>query len=219
MTGIGSRQQLSADAESLPTVFVVDDDPAVRESLRWLLEPTGLAVETFADARQFLADYDPSKPGCLILDIRLPDVDGMQVQQILAERGIALPIIIVTAYAEVATAVRALKAGAVDFIEKPFNGQELLEHVRQAIKLDRERRRTALQRAEAAELLAGLTPREQQVLALMLDGKNTKTIAAELGLSSKTIDVHRAHIMLKMRVDSMIELSRLGTLLDLNPQP
>jgi two-component system response regulator FixJ len=197
-------------------VFVVDDDPAVRESLRWLIEPAGFGVEAYADAGSFLSAYDPTRPGCLILDMRLPDMAGIDLQEELLVRKVSIPIIIISAYAEFATAVRALRAGAIDFIEKPFQGQYLLDRIAQAIEIDAAQRRNAAEQHRAEDRLATLSPREREVLTHMLDGKANKTIAYELGLSPKTIEVHRAHVLQKLRVDSMIELSRLALILGLD---
>jgi two-component system, LuxR family, response regulator FixJ len=197
------------------TVFIVDDDPAMRESLRWLIEPAGFGVETYADGQSFLAAYDPARPGCLVLDMRLPGMSGIDLQDELLVRKVSIPIIIISAYAEFATAVRALRAGALDFIEKPFKGQQLLDRIAQAIEIDAVQRRDAAEREHAETRLATLSPREREVLNLMLEGKANKAIAYELGLSPKTIEVHRAHVLQKLRVDSMIELSRLTLLLGL----
>jgi two-component system, LuxR family, response regulator FixJ len=197
------------------TVFIIDDDPAMRESLRWLIEPAGFGVETYADAGSFLSAYDPTRPGCLVLDMRLPGMSGIDLQDELLVRKVSIPIIIISAYAEFATAVRALRSGALDFIEKPFKGQQLLERIGQAIEIDTEQRRNAAERQRAEARLAILSPREREVLTHMLDGKANKAIAYELGLSPKTIEVHRAHVLQKLRVDSMIELSRLALLVGL----
>ena len=193
-----------------PTVFVVDDDPAMRESLRWLLQSVGLAVETHAGAAAFLSSYDPSRSGCLVLDMRMPGMSGLNLQDELIARRITLPIIIITGYAEVPTAVRALKRGAVDFIEKPFSDELLLDRIRQAIETDRQTRDAEAQRAEVTVRFAQLTPREREVMELVIAGKANKVIAAELGLSPKTVEVHRANVMRKMAVDSVAELVRLG---------
>jgi FixJ family two-component response regulator len=192
-----------------PKVFVVDDDAAMRDSLQWLIQSVGVAVETFATAEEFLAAYDPSRPGCLVLDVRMPGMGGLNLQQELNRREIGLPILIVTGYAEVPMAVRALKAGAFDFIEKPFSDQLLLERVRQAITLDREIRHARAVRAEAALRVARLTPREREVMELVIVGHPNKIIADRLGLSPKTVEVHRSQVMRRLEVDSLAELVRL----------
>jgi two-component system response regulator FixJ len=192
------------------TVFVVDDDPAIRQSLRWLIESVGLNVKVFSTAQEFLEGYDPSTPGCLVLDIRMPGMSGLDLQNELATREIQVPIIIITGHAEVPVAVRALKAGAMDFIEKPFSDQLLLDRIRRAIEVDAQSRRVRSEQAEVAARLGQLTPRERQVMDLVIAGKANKVIASELGLSPKTVEVHRAHVMKKMQVASLADLVRLG---------
>jgi len=192
-----------------PTVFVVDDDQAMRHSLRWLLQSVGLPVETYATAEEFLAGYSPDQPGCLVLDIRMPGMGGLQLQDELKARSIRLPIIIITGYAEVPTAVRALKAGAVDFLEKPFSDQLLVDHVRKAIAADRVARAAEAQRTAAQGRLALLTTREREVLCRVVDGKANKVIAAELGIVEKTVEAHRSRLMVKLAVDSLAGLIRL----------
>jgi RNA polymerase sigma factor (sigma-70 family) len=195
-----------------PTVFVVDDDPAIRESLRWLIESVGLSVKIFATAQEFLEGYDPSSAGCLVLDIRMPGMSGLDLQNELAARKVNIPILIITGHAEVPVAVSAMKAGALDFIEKPFSDQLLLDRIRRAIEKDAEFRRAHSQRAKVAARLAALTPREREVMDLVIAGKANKVIASELGLSPKTVEVHRAHVMKKMQVDSLADLVRVGML-------
>jgi two-component system, LuxR family, response regulator FixJ len=192
-----------------PTVFVVDDDPAMRQSLRWLIESVNVAVETYATAQDFLAAYDPDRPGCLVLDVRMPGMGGLDLQAELARREIEVPVIIITGYAEVPTAVRALKSGALDFIEKPFSDQLLLDRIQQAIASDRQARVRRHERATLAARVAQLTPREREVMQLVVAGSSNREIAAELGLSVKTVEVHRARVMEKMKVDSLADLVRL----------
>jgi len=199
------------------TVFVVDDDAAMRDSLRWLLQSIGLAVETYASAEEFLGRYDADQPGCLVLDVRMPGMSGLTLQETLVARGITLPVIVITGYGEVPTAVRALKAGALDFIEKPFNDDVLLERVRQALDKDRTARAARSRQTEARARFAQLTAREREVMELVTAGKANKVIAAELGLSPKTVEVHRANVMRKMEADSVAELVRLAMLLSENP--
>jgi len=196
-----------------PTVFVVDDDPAMRDSLRWLLQSVGLPVQTYAAAEEFLEHYDATWPGCLVLDVRMPGMSGLKLQDVLAARHIQLPVIVVTGYAEVPTAVRALKTGAIDFIEKPFSDELLLDRVRQAIEADRQTREAEARRAAAMERFTSLTPREREVMKLVTAGKANKVIAAELNLSPKTVEVHRANVMKKMEVDSVADLVRASLLL------
>jgi FixJ family two-component response regulator len=192
-----------------PTVFVVDDDRAMRESLSWLLDSVGLHVRSYATAADFLADYDPAQPGCLVLDVRMPGMSGLDLQAELARRGVELPTIVITGHAEVSMAVRAVKSGAIDFIEKPFSDQLLLDRVRQALEMDRQAREVRSRREDARRRLATLTAREREVLNLVVAGRANKEIASELGVSPKTVEVHRAHVMSKMCVDSLAELIRV----------
>lgn len=196
--------------KSDPTVYVVDDDDQVRSSLRWLLESVGLPVETFASGDEFLKVYDPNGPGCLLLDVRMPGMSGLDLQEHLASQGIDTPIIVMTGFADVPMAVRALKAGAVEFIEKPFSDQVLLEHIYEAIEKDAKRRERSLRHAEVEKRIADLTPRQHQVMELVVSGKATKQIARQLGISHKTVEAHRAHIMQKMAADSLAELVQMA---------
>jgi FixJ family two-component response regulator len=195
-----------------PTVFVVDDDPAMRASLRWLIESVGLAVQTSSTAQEFLSTYDPSAPGCLVLDVRMPGMSGLDLQAEMAARRIELPILIITGYAEVPIAVRAMKAGAFDFIEKPFSDQTLLDRIRKAISLDLNARREREELSAALKRLSNVTPREHDVMDRVVAGKSNKVIAADLGLSMKTVEVHRKRVMDKMGADSLAELIRLVVL-------
>ena len=190
-----------------PTIFVIDDDQTLRGSLRWLLESMKLNVRTYASAREFLSSYDPAQPGCLVLDVRMPEISGLQLQEILTQRGIRIPVIMITGHGDIAMAVRAMKTGALDFIEKPFNDQELLDRVQQALAIDARQRREEAQRRVAIERLSLLTPREREVLEKVLLGNHNKTIAAELGISMKTVEAHRAKVMEKMGVRSAAELA------------
>ncbi len=195
-----------------PIVYVVDDEPGVRDVLRWLLESVHLQVETFAGAIDFLNAYQPDRPGCLVLDVRMPGMSGLDLQAELAARDIALPIIVLTGYAEVNTAVQTLKMGAFDFIEKPFSQQLVLDRVRQAVEADIAARQSELEHAEIAARLARLTPRQREVLDRVMEGKVSKMIAAELGLSVKTVDVHRAQIMARLEAMSLPHLFQLMSL-------
>jgi two-component system, LuxR family, response regulator FixJ len=188
------------------TIFVVDDDPRVRDSLRWLLESVGLAVEAYASASGFLEAYDPERAGCLVLDIRMPGMSGLQLQDTLAARGITVPIIMVTGHGDVPTAVSAVQKGAVDFLQKPFNDQVLLDRIHSALAVDAQRRQREAECSAIRARLASLTPRELEVLKQMLAGRQNKVIGAELGISMKTVEAHRARIMEKMAVDSLASL-------------
>lgn len=197
-----------------PIVFVVDDDSAVRESLQWLLESVGLEAHTFASADAFLAAIGSEQPGCAIVDVRLPGISGLELQDRLKQSAIALPVIIITGHGDVPVAIRAMKAGACDFLEKPFSDQVLLERVRDALKLDAQRREAV----RAAEALAArrerLTPRESQVMDLVVQGRLNKQIASELGLSPKTVEVHRSHVMDKMEAPTLAALVRMAVALE-----
>ena len=193
-----------------PTVFVVDDDPAMRESLVWLIESVGIAVETYGSARDFLRTYEVSRPGCLVLDVRMPGLSGLDLQDQLAARKVSLPVIIVTGYADVPMAVRALKAGAVDFIEKPFSDQQLLDRIQDAIEADALFREEEAERERVAGQMASLTPREEEVRGRVVDGKSNKVIASELGVSAKTVEAHRKRVMQKLRAGSLADLIRMG---------
>jgi FixJ family two-component response regulator len=198
--------------ESEPTVFVVDDDADLRQSLGWLLESVGLRFRSYATAEEFLGDYEPDEPGCLLLDVRMPGVSGLDLQEELRRRGVPPPIIIMTGHARVPMAVRALKGGAIDFIKKPFSDQALLEQVRKAIDLDRRTRRVRMECSEFAERLTYLTPRERDVMNLVILGKPNKIIADDLGISAKTVEIHRGRVMEKLQVGSVAELVRLNLL-------
>jgi FixJ family two-component response regulator len=198
-----------------PTVFVVDDDEAVRESLCWLGRSVGLNVAPFASAQEFLQANEHACAGCLVLDVRLPGMSGLDLQRELAARRITLPIIMITGFGDVPTAVSALTAGAIDFIEKPFSRQLLLDRIRHALDLDRAARSAQAERDALAARLALLTPRERQVVDLVVVGKTNKVMAMELGISEKTIEVHRAHAMKKMQVECVAELVRATSVLRL----
>jgi len=179
-----------------------------------LLESVGLRVETHASARAFLDSYDPERPGCLVLDIRLPGMGGLDLLTQLRERAIALPTIVVTAFGDVRTTVRAMRHGAIDVMEKPFADQVLLDRVQQAIELDRHARVADAKRRAAVALFARLSRREREVLALVTAGKPNKSIAAELGVAAKTVEAYRAALMRKLCVGSVAELMRLELLVE-----
>ena len=189
-----------------PTVFVVDDDGAVRGAIARLLKSVGLNAKTFESARDFLDNYNRDDAGCLVLDVRMPGMSGLDLQEALAEQKISLPIVIITGHADVPMAVRALKMGAVNFIEKPFSDQLLLDSIRQAIQQDTDIREAEATRGKANERMALLTPRERQVLEMVVAGKTNKRIALELELSKKTVEFHRSNFMKKMEVSTVAEL-------------
>ncbi len=191
-----------------PTVFVVDDDPLVCESLRLLLESAGYAVIAYNAAEEFLENYadDAGSPRCLILDVRMPGLSGIGLQEKLNSRGIKIPVIVVSGYAIVPLAVQAMSMGAVDFMEKPFSGQALLTRVQQAVDRDAQQRLQLGRRSKVAARMATLSTREHEVLNLLVCGDNSKQIAAKLGISEKTVAKHRAKVFLKMEVDSVAAL-------------
>ena len=193
-----------------PTVFVVDDDPAIRNSLKRLVSSVNLPVETFADAREFLAARSRDRGGCLVLDVRMPGMSGLDLQELLASEGASLPVIVVTGHGDIPMAVRAMRAGAVDFIEKPYRAQLLLDRIQEALAIDAKGQRRRIKQSEIAGRLALLTPREAEVQALLVCGNSVKQIAAKFGLSHKTVQVHRAHIMEKMQANSLADLVRFS---------
>jgi FixJ family two-component response regulator len=197
------------------TVFVVDDNVGVRKSLRALLESAGLAVETYASSDEFLAAYDPERPGCLVLDVRLRHGSGLDVQDELRRRKTTLPIIVLTGHGDVPTSVRALKAGAADFLQKPAPPKVLLERVRAAIDSDRQARAVTTERAVVMNRLAHLTPREREVAALLIAGKTSKEIAVAMHVSVRTVEGHRRMVFSKMDVSSATQLVR--TVLSVRP--
>jgi FixJ family two-component response regulator len=196
-------------AEVRPIVYIVDDDPGARRSLAYLVTSVGWEAETFASGQAFLEGCDPSRPACLLLDLRMPRMSGLQLQNEMSARGLRMPTIMITAYAEVSAAVRALKAGAIDFIEKPFSDLALLEKINHAVELAVAAASERDTRAALTARLDRLTPREREVLHGVAKGQPNKQIAAKLGLSVKTIEIHRASLMRKMEVTSVAELVRL----------
>jgi len=192
------------------TVYAVDDDPAVLKSLSRLLRSAGLATATFSSPREFLERYDPNLPGCLLLDVAMPGLNGLELQQALIASGHGLPIVFLTGHADIPMSVRAMKSGAVDFLTKPVNDDDLLKAVRTAIERDSVQRRAQAEVAEILERLATLTPREREVLIHVVSGQLNKQIAGDLGTVEKTIKVHRARVMEKMKVQSLADLVRLA---------
>lgn len=191
------------------TVFVVDDDAAVRDSLALLLRSVGLASETYASADEFLAAFDPARPGCLVLDVRMPGMSGLELQARLHERRASLPIVFLTAHGDVDMAVQAVKAGAFDFVQKPFRDQELLDKLQAALAQDARLRPERTDADDIRSRIASLTPRELQLLEMVVAGKANKEIAQDLGISQRTVEIHRAHVMKKMKADAVTDLVRL----------
>jgi two-component system response regulator FixJ len=201
---------------SSPTVFLVDDDHAVRDSFALLMRSVGLPFRSFATAQEFLDAYDAAAPGCLVLNIRLPGMSGLELRDRLLQRGPCPPVIFITGYADVPMAVRAIKGGAADFLEKPFNDQVLLDAIHSALERDAESREKRLRHAETANRLLLLTAREREVMTLMVAGRPNKAIATQLGISRKTLGIHRGRIMKKMQARSLSELLRMAILAGLH---
>jgi len=191
------------------TVFIVDDDPAIRKSLRWLIESVGLKVETFELANDFLQNYLPEIPGCLVLDVRIPGMSGLELQEKLRERGYDIPVIIVSGYGDVPMAVRAMKAGAIDFLEKPVSDQVLLDYIQKGIERDIQSKQNRLQNKELVERKNSLTRRELEVMDHVVTGLSSREIADLLHVSFKTVEAHRAKIMKKMIVKSVPKLIQM----------
>lgn len=191
-----------------PTVFIIDDDPDMARSLSWLVRSAGLKAEVAESAERFLSAFDPERPGCILLDIRMPGMSGMEMHDCLREKGPTPPVIFVTGHGDVPLATRAFKSGAFDFIEKPFPRQALIERINQAIRQDARGRQHRRQHHDVAGRLDTLTRRERQVFSAVIQGRLNKQIAQDLHISIKTVEVHRANVMAKMGVDSLAELVR-----------
>ncbi len=197
-----------------PTVFIIDDDSSVRDAVSLLLRTDGLNVAAFASAAAFLEAVTVQQPGCLVLDVRMPGMSGLDLQKQLQARGFGMPILFMTGHGDVPMAIRAMKAGAFDFLEKPFQGAKLLERVREALALDARQHGRQARRAEAAARLALLSPREREVLDRVVIGQYNKVIAAELGISLSTVEIHRKRVMEKLQAESLADLIRTLTLLN-----
>jgi two-component system response regulator FixJ len=195
--------------DSVPTVIVIDDDEAVRGSLRLLLRSVKLPVAVYASAQEFLPRYAIDEPGCLVVDVRMPGMSGLELQQQLNLRGAMIPVIFITGHGDISMAVEAMRQGAFDFLPKPFRDQELLDRVQRALEKDAANRREIAQTQQVRELLDTLTPREREVLELVTSGKPNKVMAAELGVSQRTVEIHRARVMEKMHANSLAQLVRM----------
>ncbi len=192
-----------------PTVLLVDDDQKMRESIEWMLQKEGISVEAYSTPKAFLDCYDPDRPGCLVLDSKLPGMTGVELRNALERLGGRHPFIVISEYGDVSNAVEAMRTGAIDVIQKPFSRQAFLTRVRQAIDRDAENREQREKQRALRERLQSLTPREREILDLVVDGELTKIIAQKLGIRPKTVEVHRSHITSKMGVDSTAQLVRI----------
>ena len=192
-----------------PTVFVVDDDEGVRNSLRFLLKSVGLTTRALSSASEFLETYNPSQSGCLVLDVRMPGMSGLELQQQLNLRGATIPVIFITGHGDVPMAVEAMQHGAFDFLQKPFRDQDLIDRIQRALERDVRSRASLAQHEKIRQRIASLTPREQEVLKLMTQGKPNKVMAAALGVSQRTVEIHRARVMEKSGAASLAQLVRM----------
>ena len=197
------------DHSATPQIYVVDDDDAMRRALDTLLSTVGYKTGVFSRPSEFLEKFKPDSPGCLVLDIRMPDMSGLELQQHLNRMGSMLPVIFITGHGDVPMAVQAMKEGAFEFIQKPFRDQDLLDRINHALKHDAENRNTVARRADIQHRLESLTPRERQVMDMVVDGAANKVIAIDLGLSERTVEIHRAKVMEKMGARSVAHLVKL----------
>ena len=201
------------DAKSKPIIYIVDDDDGMRRALAVLMTTVGYEPVAFARPNEFLAKYDRTRASCLVLDVRMPEMSGLEVQQNLNRSGSMLPVILVSGHGDIPMAVQAMKDGAFDFMQKPFRDQELLDRINAALKLDAENRASVDRLADLKQRSDSLTPREREVMALVVDGKANKVIAIDLGLSERTVEIHRANVMEKMGARSVAHLVKMHLIL------
>jgi FixJ family two-component response regulator len=201
----------------VPTVFIIDDDRGMRQSIQDLVESVGLRAESFASGQEFLSRKGTNGPSCLVLDVRLPQMSGLDFQRRLAETGVQIPIIFITAHGDVPMSVKALKSGAVEFLTKPFRDQDLLDAIQQALQRDRTTREQQVEINDLQERYQALTVREREVMTLVVSGMLNKQIASEIGASEATVKIHRGHVMQKMQAGSVVDLVRMADKLKLSP--
>ncbi|HEY0682272.1 MAG TPA: response regulator transcription factor [Steroidobacter sp.] len=204
----------NTEKQSKPVVYIVDDDDGMRRALSTLLTTIGHTTVTYASPAEFLSKYDPGRPSCLVLDVRMPEMSGLEVQQQLNRTGSILPVILITGHGDIPMAVQAMKDGAFDFLQKPFRDEELLDRIRRALQRDVENRESIQRHADLRQRASSLTPREREVMAMVVDGRANKVIAIDLGLSERTVEIHRANVMEKMGASSAAHLVKMHLLLE-----